>query len=69
MRACLQTVFETDSFRNKVVAIQGVGKVGGGLAELLAEAGARLVVSDVKSKRAKEVASRRNYGICGGWTG
>src|SRR3546814_11179565 len=37
------------------VAIQGVGSVGGGLARHLAAAGARLVLADVDSNRAKEI--------------
>ena len=38
------------------VAIQGVGSVGGGLARLLAADGARLTLSDVDGRRAKELA-------------
>jgi len=38
------------------VAIQGVGSVGGGLAQLLAAAGARLTVADVDSARAAALA-------------
>jgi leucine dehydrogenase len=38
------------------VAIQGVGSVGGGLARHLAAAGARLVLADVDSARAKALA-------------
>ena len=39
------------------VAIQGVGSVGGGLARHLAAAGARLVLADVDSDRAKALAA------------
>jgi leucine dehydrogenase len=38
------------------VAIQGVGSVGGGLAQLLAAAGARLTVADVDAGRAAALA-------------
>lgn len=40
------------------VAIQGVGSVGGRLAELLAQAGARLTLADVARDRAAELARR-----------
>jgi leucine dehydrogenase len=43
------------------VAIQGVGKVGAHLARLVAEAGASVVVADVRDDRAQSVAS-----ACGG---
>lgn len=51
MRACLEEVFGNDSFEGKRVAIQGVGKVGYALAELLHKAGARLYVSDMDPER------------------
>jgi leucine dehydrogenase len=38
------------------VAIQGVGSVGGGLARLLAEDGAKLTLADVNADRAKALA-------------
>lgn len=40
------------------VAIQGVGSVGGGLARLLANDGARLTLADVDAKRAKALAAQ-----------
>jgi leucine dehydrogenase len=40
------------------VAIQGVGQLGGRLADALSAAGARLVVCDLDAERAKEVALR-----------
>lgn len=48
MRACLEAVFDTDSFRGKTVAIQGIaGKVGSMLARDLARQGAILIGSEV----------------------
>ena len=38
--------------RNRTVAIQGVGKVGSQLGELLATAGARLIIADTDPQRA-----------------
>jgi leucine dehydrogenase len=57
MRACALEVFGSDSLKGKTVALQGVGKVGGYLAEFLHEDGVRLIVSDMdgeKAQRAKE---------------
>ncbi len=47
MQACAQEVFGKIDLKDKVVAIQGVGKVGANLARLLHEAGARLIVADI----------------------
>jgi len=48
MRACLERVFGSGDFAGKHVVIQGVGHVGAYLAEHLANAGARLSLSDTK---------------------
>jgi leucine dehydrogenase len=56
MKACLQHVFGTTALAGRRVAIQGVGNVGFALARLVADAGATLVVSDVRrdlSERAR----------------
>lgn len=57
MRACLRDVWGEDSFSGKTVAIQGVGKVGGVLADLLHREGARLILADLDASRLKSVAS------------
>ncbi len=46
IKACLREAFGDESLKGRRVAIQGVGKVGMPLARLLAEAGARLLVTD-----------------------
>jgi leucine dehydrogenase len=51
IRACLDTVYGTPDLDGRRVAIQGVGKVGYALAELLHRAGARLTVCDVDPER------------------
>ncbi|HLG22058.1 MAG TPA: Glu/Leu/Phe/Val dehydrogenase dimerization domain-containing protein [Candidatus Manganitrophaceae bacterium] len=51
MRACLEEVFGSGSFQGKKVAIQGMGKVGYALAELLHQAGAKLYISDMDPER------------------
>lgn len=47
------------------VAIQGVGSVGGGLAELLAADGAKLTLADVNQDRLNAIASKLGANICG----
>ncbi len=57
IRASLRHEFGSDRLDGLVVLVQGVGGVGGRLAELLVEAGARVLVSDVDAARARRVAS------------
>ena len=47
LRAVAERLFGEPSLSGKHVAVQGVGKVGAGLARLLAEEGARLTLSDI----------------------
>jgi leucine dehydrogenase len=58
IRACVEEAFGRADLTDKVVAVQGVGNVGGRLAEILARAGARVVVSDIAADRARETAAR-----------
>ncbi len=46
IQACLGGVFGDPNLRGRTVAIQGVGAVGGELARLLVEEGARVLVAD-----------------------
>ncbi|MGI4875865.1 MAG: Leu/Phe/Val dehydrogenase [Janthinobacterium lividum] len=57
MRAAVRHKLGRDDFSGVHVAIQGLGSVGGGLAELLAAAGARLTVADIDAARADSVAA------------
>ncbi|MBI3812161.1 MAG: Glu/Leu/Phe/Val dehydrogenase [Nitrospirae bacterium] len=57
MRACLKEAFGSDSFRDRTVAVQGLGKVGRNLVGLLHQEGARLIVSDLDVSRMKTAAS------------
>lgn len=50
MEACAMHLWGSPNLRDKRVAIQGLGKVGYALAELLAERGAHLIVSDVNQQ-------------------
>jgi leucine dehydrogenase len=56
--ASVRHALGSDDLRDRTVLVQGVGNVGGRLAELLADAGARVLVSDVDDERAGMVASR-----------
>jgi leucine dehydrogenase len=51
IRASVRHAFGRDSLEGRVVLVQGLGSVGGPLAEELAAAGARVLVSDVAPKR------------------
>jgi leucine dehydrogenase len=45
--ACAKETWGSDSLEGKTVAVQGVGHVGFGLCELLHEAGAKLIITDI----------------------
>ncbi len=59
MRASAERAFGTPSLRGRRVGVEGVGKVGHRLVELLREDGAEVVVCDV-SARAVEAVRRRH---------
>lgn len=65
VRAVCRHVFGTEDLGGRTIAIQGVGAVGAPLADLLAGAGATLVVTDVVSARAREVADRTGAHVSG----
>jgi leucine dehydrogenase len=58
IRASVRYVFGSDSLDGRAVLVQGVGDVGGPLAEQLASAGARVLVSDIDGDRVTSLASR-----------
>src|SRR5207249_144894 len=59
IETCLKELYGDPSVRNRTVAIQGVGKVGYPLGELLATAGARVILSDTDPQRA--MLARREF--------
>lgn len=59
IETCMKELYGDPSVRNRTVAIQGVGKVGYQLAELLATADARLIIADTDSQRA--MLARREF--------
>ncbi|MGC8489922.1 MAG: Glu/Leu/Phe/Val dehydrogenase dimerization domain-containing protein, partial [Clostridia bacterium] len=58
IRAALGAATQSDALRGRHVAIQGLGHVGTGLAELLAQAGATLTVTDLHAPTAQATAER-----------
>jgi leucine dehydrogenase len=56
IRAAVRHVFGSQDLKGRTVLIQGLGSVGGRLAEHLQEAGATLLVTDVDGARASLVA-------------
>jgi len=58
MRACVEELYGNDSLKGKRVMIQGLGHVGTALAELLSQAQAELVLTDLDMGYAEEVAAR-----------
>jgi leucine dehydrogenase len=57
IRASVRHVFGNDSLEGRVVLVQGLGSVGGPLAEELAAAGARVLVSDLVPGRAERLGA------------
>lgn len=58
MKASAARAFGSDNLKNRTVAVQGVGSVGGFLCDHLAESGARLVIADVDEVALADVAER-----------
>jgi leucine dehydrogenase len=58
IRASAEHVFGSNSLEERVVLVQGVGDVGAPLAEQLASAGARVLISDVVAERVRTLAQR-----------
>jgi leucine dehydrogenase len=58
IRASLAHVFGSDDPEGRTVLVQGAGSVGSVLSDLLAADGANLLVADVATERAQEIADR-----------
>ncbi len=61
VRACCKRVFGSDSLRERTIAVIGLGHVGSRVAKRCAQAGARLLVSDVdegKRRLAEELGAQ-----------
>ncbi len=56
--ACLNTVFNISSVRDRTVVIQGVGGVGSALASILVQKGAGLIISDLRYDPLKAIQDK-----------
>lgn len=56
MKAAAKKAYGSDSLTGKKIWVQGAGNVGGHLVKLVAEEGAKVMVSDLQEKRAAAVA-------------
>ena len=61
MKACCEEVFGAPSLKGRRVTVQGLGAVGWPALEILVEAKAKVVVTDID--RAKVAAARRQFGV------
>jgi len=61
IRATLETIHGSDSFVDRHVVIQGVGAVGGGLAVLLKEQGAKVTICDINEARVAELVQEHGF--------
>ena len=61
MRAVLEEVFGTPSFDGRSILIQGVGAVGGTLAVLLKESGARVTICDIDDAKVDRLCSEHGF--------
>lgn len=58
MKACAKEVYGNDNLSGKKVLVEGVGKVGGYLVELLAKEGAIIQVADVNEDAIKDMVKK-----------
>ena len=61
MRAILEQLEGKVDFHGKHVVIQGVGAVGGRLAELLKAEGAKITICDINEERVAQLAKQHGY--------
>jgi leucine dehydrogenase len=57
MKACAKFVWGKDDLSGKTVTLQGCGSVGYFLAELLAQEGAKLIVTDIDADKVKKIVA------------
>ncbi len=63
LSACVETVYGTDDLSDRTVLVQGLGKVGSGLAERALEAGATVKVSDVDEAAVEAFAAAHDVAV------
>jgi leucine dehydrogenase len=60
-RAVLREVWGSEDFKGKRILLQGVGAVGGRMAELFQERGAHVIICDINAERVETL--RKKYGF------
>lgn len=65
IKATALRAFGTDDLSGRVVAVQGVGSVGGYTCQYLAEAGAKLVITDMDQSAIERVSKRDGAQVVG----
>lgn len=60
-RAVLREVWGSDDFKGKRILLQGVGAVGGRMAELFKERGAHVIICDINAERVKELQKKHGF--------
>jgi leucine dehydrogenase len=63
MRAVLEEIYGSPDFGGKRVLIQGVGAVGGRLAEMVAEQGGKVVICDINEARTEELRLQNGFEV------
>ncbi len=58
LKLCAERAFGSDDLKGKTVAVQGIGSVGGYVAEHLAEAGADLILTDIDQDALRDMAHK-----------
>ena len=64
IQATLKKIFGNESVKGRTIAIQGLGSVGGWLAEMLFWHGAKLIVCDIDWEKTLAVAAKFNAQAC-----
>ena len=60
IKAAANRVYGSDSLEGKTIAVQGLGHVGIYLVEHLSKAGAKVIVTDIKEERVKDMLKIKN---------
>lgn len=63
MKACAKNVFGSDSLKGRKVLVEGVGKVGSSLVELLAKEEATIMVSDIYEESVLNISRKHNVKV------
>jgi leucine dehydrogenase len=62
-RAVLRELWGTEDFAGKRILLQGVGAVGGRMAELFKERGAHVVICDINAERVAELQRKHGFEV------